>query len=631
MLLSQPQQEELTLLTPSNSAIWTPPVPRQANEEEQDRVRRAMVWGIPLSGADAQGPYGAPVVQGTPQVNGAPLLRGTPSMQMPGPGRDMPSPYQEPFHYTHFEQNKKEKIHTKSSTGASTAKSAAVQWVIVVAAAVIVLTSAGVGAALAVSPSLSFGGLSGNRLVVPGQRVSVHGSGFLPGGHITLKRDNNQSVQIAAQRIAPTDGNVSSSVSAHLAALSTLSLAASPGGSVSVSATGTFDASLLVGKDWGRGDHIVRATEDIFSRSATMIVTVDDAPSALSVAPTNLNFGSVQKGTKTTLSLAIGNSGGKPLAWTADSGQTKWLKLQLTSGDVLPYGGPQSVIVSCDATSLALGTYSSVIHIHTDGGNSDVNVSLQVVAQKLATLVVSTAALDFQTMDAGQQATKVVSIGNTGTLNLDWQVTSNQNWVSSGPASGSIQPGGALQGVNVQVDTTGLQAGSYSATLTIGSNGGTAQINVFVVVPAPSPTPTPTPTVPPTATPVTPTVKPTVPTGRICDLPSTLDFGTLQQGKTAMQSLTLGNCGGTSFTWTAKSGDAWITINKSGGTLDPDNATVTVNVTVDTTTLDGAGSHSGTVTFFTSVGDQAVNITVTVAQSLSTPASTQTRTPASAA
>src|SRR5450432_1408975 len=52
-----PQQEERTLLTPFNNAVWTPPVPqRSSEEEEQDRMRRAMVWGIPLAGAGAQGP-----------------------------------------------------------------------------------------------------------------------------------------------------------------------------------------------------------------------------------------------------------------------------------------------------------------------------------------------------------------------------------------------------------------------------------------------------------------------------------------------------------------------------------------------------------------------------------------------
>ncbi|HEY5005256.1 MAG TPA: choice-of-anchor D domain-containing protein, partial [Ktedonobacteraceae bacterium] len=605
-----PQQEERTLLTPFNNAVWTPPVPqRSSEEEEQDRMRRAMVWGIPLAGTEAQGPSGAPGVQGTPQVNSAPSLSGTPQLQR--------ATYQK-TQFAH--QGKRAQTRGVSSAGARAAKGAVTQWVIVVVTAVIVLTTAGVGVALAMSPSLSFsGGLSGDHTVVPGQHLSLHGSGFLPGGHVTLKRDNGQLVQIAAQN--RPDEKVAS---ANMTALFAFSRATADGDSVNVNAAGAFDASVLVGNDWSGGIHTIRATEDMFSRSATMTVTVGDAPPELSVSPTTLDFGLVQKGTKTTLALAIGNTGGKPLAWTAGSDGTKWLKLQATSGGVLPGGVPQSLAISCDTTSLALGTYSSILHIQTDGGSADVKVSVQVVAQKQAKLAVSTAALDFQTMDQSQQASKVVSISNTGTLKLDWQVTGDEDWVSLTPTSGSIQSGGADQGVNVQVDTTGMQPGNYAATLTVGSNGGAIQVTVSLVIPASLPaTPTPTPTqVLPTPTPtLMPTATPTAtatPQGRICKLPSALDFGIVSQGQTAMQPVTLGNCGGASFTWQAQPGATWVTVDNPGSTLDP-STTTTINVTVDTTLFSAPGIYYSKVIFYTSVGNQTVNITVTMPQPTPTP------------
>ncbi len=626
------QQQEPTLLTPSNSAVWTTPV-----EEEQDRALGARVWewGIPLSGANMQLPTGAPVVQGTPQVNGAPYLHGTPTPQQQIAGQQgpyTPHPDQRSLQRARLAQQQKMAL---PRAGVSAARSAAMQWMIVMVTAIVVLTTAGVGVALAVSPTIAFkGGLTGNQLVVPGQNLSLHGSGFLPGGHVTFKRDANQSVQLAARTAAPTSSNASLSLIPQLATLSAVSLATVAGDAVPVSATGTFDAVVLVGNDWGQGNHTIRATEDIFARSATMTITVDGAPPVLTVAPTTLNFGAVQKGTKTALSVAIGNSGGKPLAWTADTGGTKWLTLQATSGDVLPGGGPQSLTVFCNTTTLGIGTYSATLHVLTGVGNSSINVLLQVVAQKQARLSVSTGSVDFQTMDASQQATQAISISNTGTLQLDWQITSNEDWVTFDRTSGSIQPSGTSQAVNVQVDTTGLQPGSYSAALTVGSNGGTTQITVFLVVAAPStptatptatPTPTPTPTVTPTITP-TPTPTPTVAaTGRICDLSATLDFGTAQRGQTVTQPLALGNCGSAAFTWTAKSGNAWITIDNTGGTLDPNNATATINVTVDTTSLTGAGSHTGTVIFYSSVGNQTVNITVTLPPQLSAkPAGMQT-------
>jgi hypothetical protein len=607
------QQEARTLLTPPNNTVWTPPVSqRSSEEEEQDRMRRAMVWGVPLSGAEVQGPSGAPGVQGVPQVNSAPSRSGTPQLQR--------ATYQK-TQFAH--QGKRAQTRGASSAGARAAKGAVTQWVIVVVTAVIVLTSAGVGVALAMSPSLSLSsGLSGKHTIMPGQYLSLHGSAFLPGGHVTLKRDNGQFVQIAAQNIADEKG-----ASANMIAIFAFSRATAGGNSVNVNAAGTFTASILVGNDWGGGIHTIRATEDIFSRSATMTVTVGDAPPALSVSPTTLDFGLVQKGTKTTLALALGNTGGNPLTWTAGNGGTNWLELQATSGGVLPGGAPQSLAISCDTTSLALGSYSSLLHIQTDGGNADIKVSVHVVAQKQAKLVVSTAALDFQTMDQGQQATKVISISNTGTVKLDWQVTGDEDWISLTPTSGSIQPEGADQEVNVQVDTTGMQPGNYSATLTVGSNGGAIQVTVSLVIPASLPsTPTPTPTqVLPTPTPtLMPTATPTAtatPPGSICKLPSALDFGIVAQGQTATQPLTLGNCGGTSFTWKAQPGATWVTVNNSGSTLDP-NTTTTINVTIDTTLFKTPGTYQSTVIFYTSVGNQTVNITVTVPQPTPTPTPT---------
>lgn len=601
-----PQQEARTLLTPSNNAVWTPPSQHSSEDEEQDRMRRAMVWGVPLGGADVQGPPNAPgMVQGTPQVNGAPAVSGTPQLHLAGQPLTYPK--------TQFSHHgKRAETRAISSVGVRAAKGAVTQWVIVVVTALIVLTSAGVGVALAMSPSLSLNsGLSGKHTIMPGQYLSLHGSGFVPGGHVTLKRDNSRIVQIVAQDTAVSYEKVA------LAPMSILSTFANV--APIVNAAGVFDASILVGNDWGGGMHIIRASEDILARSAIMTITVGDAPAALSVSPTRLDFGAVQKGTKTTLSLALGNAGGRPLNWTAKSDATQWLQLQATSGDVLPGGVPQSLAISCDTTALDLGTYSTTLHIRTDGNNIDVKASLNVVAQKQAKLAVSPAVLDFQTMSSGQQAAKTVSISNTGTLKLDWQVTSNEDWVSPTPSSGSIQPRGADQGVNVQVDTTGMQPGNYTATLTVGSNGGANQVIVSLVIPAslpPPPTPTPlpptaTPTLMPTATPtVMQTPSPTATPGYPCPL-SSLDFGAVSQGQQATQSLTLRNCGSSAFTWKAQTTDQWVAVDTAVGTQDPTISTP-IRVTVDTSSFAKPGKYQSTLTFYTSGGNLTVTITVTV-------------------
>ncbi len=642
---------------PPAQAVWSPPeqvddgfFPRQSDEEtEQDRLRRAMVWGVPLFQGDAQVRGGAAMIQGAPQAGGAPVVSGTPLLpaSSPSPLANTPSPQlrRRPQSAPTYQnqvpvRSKSLPASTAQSTGSKIVISTAARWVIVIGVAIVVLATAGVGAAFALPPSLSLtGGLSANSVIAPGQRLTLHGSGFVPGGHVTLKRDADQPVQLADNTTSVQAGNVLASEHINTT-LNTISLPPSVlNATVAVSGAGTFDAVLLIGRDWSQGDHTIRATEDILSRSATMLVTVDAAAPGLSVSPTSLDFGSLQKGVKKSLKLAIGNTGGKPLSWTADTGGTKWLTLQSMSGDVLPNGPSQPLVVSCDTSSLNLGTYSATIHVQTPAGNSDVRATLRVVAppvQKRAQLSVSPAALDFGTLRAGQGSTQTVTINNSGNLKLDWQATTgNAGWLLLDTTSNSIQPGGTAQKINVSVDTTGLNAGGHSATLTINSNGGSAQLAVSLLVsvpPAPTPAPTPTPLVPtPTPTPVTPTPSaptptptPTVAPGSICKLPATLDFGKVQQGQSATLALSLGNCGGTAFTWKLQPDNSWVTADTNSGTLKP-NATVQVNITVNTASLSAPGDHQALVTFYTSVGSQSVTVTVTVTSpSTATPTTIQT-------
>src|ERR1051326_2817679 len=91
--------------------------------------------------------------------------------------------------------------------------------------------------------------------------------------------------------------------------------------------------------------------------------------------------------------------------------------------------------------------------------------------------------LDFGTLDAGQKLTKTVTVSNSGSLALDWKVsTVSANWVTVDTTSQTIQPGTLPDTIQVSVDTAHLVAGNQSASLTIGSNGGSAQVAITLVV-----------------------------------------------------------------------------------------------------------------------------------------------------
>jgi hypothetical protein len=99
-----------------------------------------------------------------------------------------------------------------------------------------------------------------------------------------------------------------------------------------------------------------------------------------------------------------------------------------------------------------------------------------------AKLSVSSDALDYGTLQMGNQSHQVLTLSNTGRQNLDWQaVKGTADWLTLDPVQGRIPPGGS-QNIQVSVDTATLTAGHYSASISVLSNGGTASVSATLAV-----------------------------------------------------------------------------------------------------------------------------------------------------
>lgn len=85
-------------------------------------------------------------------------------------------------------------------------------------------------------------------------------------------------------------------------------------------------------------------------------------------------------------------------------------------------------------------------------------------------IAVSPAALAV-TLNTGGTATRTLTISNTGTANLAWNISENPvvAWLSASPITGTLAPGGE-QPIAVAFDATGLSVGIYTTTLRISSN-----------------------------------------------------------------------------------------------------------------------------------------------------------------
>ncbi len=400
--------------------------------------------------------------------------------------------------------------HTIVATASKATTGLVVKWAIIILVAVIVIASGGIIFVLANSPALS---LSSNGTVSAGGTLQLHGRGFVPGGTITLTVDNGLPVILAGARSAP--GSRSNAGVADLANMLNNRQAQNSSSAISVSLTGTFDANVVAQASWPAGKHILRAKENSSSRSAdvSFILLAQAQTARLSVNPPSLDFGVIPPGNRVAESVLIGNSGGSPLTWsaTADSSSSNWLALQQSNGTLQPESTQDALYALVNTGNLQQQLYTAQITIHSNGGNAQITVRLQVgppVTHRQAQLNVNPSTLDFGQLSPGQQVSNTLTIGNQGTLPLQWQASaSGPPWLTLSLSNGSVQPGGLPQSIQVTVDTTNssLQMGSNSASINISSNGGNTTIPVTLTLvsgatPTPTLQPSPSPTLGPSPT-----------------------------------------------------------------------------------------------------------------------------------
>ena len=137
---------------------------------------------------------------------------------------------------------------------------------------------------------------------------------------------------------------------------------------------------------------------------------------------------------------------------------------------------------SSSSTLTDLPTTWSTGTAYNDGPLSAYGAAAGGAAQP-AVLAVAPSSLAFSgTAGAANPAAKTLSVTNTGGGSLVFTASDDAPWLSVTPASGS-----APRDLSVSVDTTGLAAGSYSATVTVtssGTSGSPKQIPVTLTVAA---------------------------------------------------------------------------------------------------------------------------------------------------
>ncbi|MEA2136290.1 MAG: hypothetical protein QOC68_4199 [Solirubrobacteraceae bacterium] len=222
---------------------------------------------------------------------------------------------------------------------------------------------------------------------------------------------------------------------------------------------------------------------------------------------------------------------------------------------------------SSSSTLTDLPTTWSTGTVYNDGPLSAYGAAAGGAAQP-AVLAVAPSSLAFSaTAGAANPAAKTLSVANTGGGSLSFTVSDDAPWLSVSPASGT-----APRDLSVTVDTVGLAAGTYSATVTVtsaGTQGSPKQIPVTLTVAA---------------------------APALSVSPASLSFSATSGGASpATKTLSVTNTGGGTLSFTASDDAPWLSVTPASGTA-PQTLTVSASVTGL-----AAGTYTGKVTV-TSVG-----------------------------
>jgi hypothetical protein len=219
-------------------------------------------------------------------------------------------------------------------------------------------------------------------------------------------------------------------------------------------------------------------------------------PPTLNVTPLTLDFGKLELGKKAVKSVVIETSSVSNLTWKNVAGNPKWLNV--AQSNVIKESDNLSEVVydvTANTGNLHEGKYSVTYDVDVGGvKDQQVQIHIQVIPLSIkplpARLNVDPLTLDFGTQNAGSQVTKLLTVSNSGQMDLKWIVDKgNATWLTLDMVQGKILPGGLPQVIKVMVSTAHLTASPYSTRITFTSNGGNVSVDVklsVVVRPTPN-------------------------------------------------------------------------------------------------------------------------------------------------
>ncbi len=300
--------------------------------------------------------------------------------------------------------------------------------------------------------------------------------------------------------------------------------------------------------------------------NATILISMQVQGPVLEVNTNNLNFGTQS----TTEIFVISNSGYGDLNWSIVPDEN-WVTVFPSSGTIST--GTSAVTVTVDRDGLPDGNHYATLTITSNANSVNLEILVTVPSPDEPFLTVFPYSLDF-----GSSETEIiVTIQNTGTGTLNWNVADDRPWITCSPINGTTNT--EIDEVSVVVDRSGMSDDTYTGSINITSNGGNENISVSMEV---------------------------LDVQILSVNPTSLDFGSYEDSLT----FEISNEGSGDLEWETAVSQDWIEANPNSG-----NGNQTIYVTVDRTGLD-VGNYYGSVIVTSNGGNE--NVSIAMEQSLPT-------------
>lgn len=223
--------------------------------------------------------------------------------------------------------------------------------------------------------------------------------------------------------------------------------------------------------------------------------------SSVSVTPVSLSFEAPQGGSSPAARpVTVANTGGASLKWSSLSNDG-WISTG-KAGGTLDLGQSESMDVSVDVSGLSAGKHEGSFSV-SDGAAGLETVQVTLTVTPAPVLHVFPGALNFNSEVGTTPDPETLTIGNDGAAPLSWSLSADVEWISANKTSGTVGVGEPGADVTILVDVTGLDAGTYTGTITVtgqGAGNGPSKTDVTLKLSDPGGDPGTDPGTPPVGT-----------------------------------------------------------------------------------------------------------------------------------